>query len=225
MKEILSLARELNIEVLCLLETRVKVDNALPMFRKQFRGWTVLHNYSNAVNGRIWFLYRGSWQVTEICQSDQHITCLLKKGDVQLVFSAIYASNSREERLRLWKSLVHVKPQEPLKHLNWELYGGIHSRVLDFKRALDDVQRLVLFAPSVDSVAREKALSEELSALLGAEEKFLRQKSRVQFIKDGDKNSAYFFRQVAARNLLILFRYFMIVRGKSWILLKVSQLN
>ncbi|KAK8985922.1 hypothetical protein V6N11_037643 [Hibiscus sabdariffa] len=39
----------------------------------------------------------------------------------------------------------------------------------------------------------------ELSALLGVEEKFLRQKSRVQFIKDDDRNSAYFFRQVAAR--------------------------
>ncbi|KAK8675660.1 hypothetical protein V6N13_033725 [Hibiscus sabdariffa] len=91
----------------------------------------------------------------------------------------------------LFAKLKRLK--EPLKHLNWELYGDIHSRVLDLKRALDDVQRLVLSAPSVDSVAREKALSEELSALLGAEEKFLRQKSRVQFIKDGDRNSAYFF--------------------------------
>ncbi|KAK8718396.1 hypothetical protein V6N13_045631 [Hibiscus sabdariffa] len=59
--------------------------------------------------------------------------------------------------------------------------------------------RLVLSTPSVDSISREKALSKELSTLLGAEEKFLRQKSRVQFIKHGDRNSAYFFRQVATR--------------------------
>ncbi|KAK8487412.1 hypothetical protein V6N11_073794 [Hibiscus sabdariffa] len=102
---------------------------------------------------------------------------------------------------------------------------GLHSQVLELKKALDDVQRLVLSTPYVDSIAMEKALSDELNTLLGAEEKFLRQKSMVQFIKDGDRNSAYFFRQVTDRQSSRLFRYFMIDKGKSWILLRVSRLN
>ncbi|KAK8699042.1 hypothetical protein V6N13_115139 [Hibiscus sabdariffa] len=32
--------------------------------------------------------------------------------------------------------------------------------------------------------------------LIKAEEKFLKQKSRIQFVNEGDQNSAYFFRKV-----------------------------
>ncbi|KAK8626999.1 hypothetical protein V6N13_134628 [Hibiscus sabdariffa] len=45
-----------------------------------------------------------------------------------------------------------------------------------------------------------KAASDELKDLLKAEELLFRQKSRVQYVKEGDQSFVFFFRQVAARN-------------------------
>ncbi|KAK8665564.1 hypothetical protein V6N13_005730 [Hibiscus sabdariffa] len=97
----------------------------------------------------------------------------------------------------LFTKLKRLK--EPLKKLNRESYGGLHSRVLGLQDEFEKVQHMSLSCPNADLIAREKQISQELNDLLRAEEKFLRQKSRVQFIKEGDNNSAYFFRQVAAR--------------------------
>ncbi|KAK8980859.1 hypothetical protein V6N11_047990 [Hibiscus sabdariffa] len=48
--------------------------------------------------------------------------------------------------------------------------------------------------------AQEKIAATELGDSCKAEERFLRQKSRIQFTKEGDQNSTYFFRQMAAKN-------------------------
>ncbi|KAK8663944.1 hypothetical protein V6N13_083749 [Hibiscus sabdariffa] len=53
--------------------------------------------------------------------------------------------------------------------------------------------------PSPIVVGQEKRVAIELMDLYKVEEKILMQKSRVQFIKEGDQNSSFFFRQVAVR--------------------------
>ncbi|KAK8997088.1 hypothetical protein V6N11_020577 [Hibiscus sabdariffa] len=53
--------------------------------------------------------------------------------------------------------------------------------------------------PSPIVVGQEKRVAAELMDLYKVEENFLMQKSRVQFIKEGDQNSSFFFRQVAVR--------------------------
>ncbi|KAK8993441.1 hypothetical protein V6N11_033536 [Hibiscus sabdariffa] len=42
-------------------------------------------------------------------------------------------------------------------------------------------------------------LDNELEELERVEEKFFQQKSRAQFVKEGDRNSAYFFKKVTMR--------------------------
>ncbi|KAK8557333.1 hypothetical protein V6N13_013607 [Hibiscus sabdariffa] len=54
-------------------------------------------------------------------------------------------------------------------------------------------------SPSADNISREKEVARELNELYKVEEKFLRQKSRIQYVKEGDQNSAYFFRYVTTR--------------------------
>ncbi|KAL4369287.1 hypothetical protein GQ457_05G000700 [Hibiscus cannabinus] len=87
----------------------------------------------------------------------------------------------------------------PLRQFNRENFSGISQRVLEMRLELENLQNLLMSKPTVDCVVREKELRRELSVLEKAEEKFYRQKSRSQSIKEGDQNSAYFFRKVAVR--------------------------
>ncbi|KAK8692611.1 hypothetical protein V6N13_076067 [Hibiscus sabdariffa] len=80
------------------------------------------------------------------------------------------------------------------------LQGILISFVLQQKvRIIMAAKKLVRTSPSADNISREKEVARELNKLYKAEEKFLRQKSRIQYVKEGDQNSAYFFRYVTAR--------------------------
>ncbi|KAL4377163.1 hypothetical protein GQ457_02G034160 [Hibiscus cannabinus] len=68
-------------------------------------------------------------------------------------------------------------------------------------RKLDRFLKLLMTTPSPDVIAQEKIATIELGDLCKAEERFLRQKSRIQLIKESDQNSAYCFRQMAAKNM------------------------
>ncbi|KAK8676921.1 hypothetical protein V6N13_142480 [Hibiscus sabdariffa] len=72
----------------------------------------------------------------------------------------------REDRRELWRELIAVKARI-----------GASPWVL------------------ADYVRMEKEISSELRDLEKAEEKFYQQKSRALFVKEGDQNSAYFFRR------------------------------
>ncbi|KAK8717452.1 hypothetical protein V6N13_044721 [Hibiscus sabdariffa] len=68
----------------------------------------------------------------------------------------------------------------PLRQFNKEYFGEVSHRVLTKQLELENVQRLLLRHLSGDLIAKEKALANELRALSLAEEKFFKQKSRVQ---------------------------------------------
>ncbi|GMJ05334.1 hypothetical protein HRI_004202600 [Hibiscus trionum] len=101
--------RKLKVEVVCLLETRVKIGNLGSIVSSRFRDWTFVNNYSAAVNGRIWLLYRGGWKVEVLHCSDQVITCLFEFGEDVFYFSIVYACNGREDRKRLWLDLINYR--------------------------------------------------------------------------------------------------------------------
>ena len=53
-KGIMARIRSIKVQVVCLLETRVKENNSKSIIDHYFQGWKWLHNYSEAYNGRIW---------------------------------------------------------------------------------------------------------------------------------------------------------------------------
>ena len=55
-REVVGRIRRLNINVVCLLETRVRHNKMLKIFNNQFSSWKLHHNYNDAPNGRIWFI-------------------------------------------------------------------------------------------------------------------------------------------------------------------------
>ncbi|KAK8644043.1 hypothetical protein V6N13_013316 [Hibiscus sabdariffa] len=80
------------------------------------------------------------------------------------------------------------------------LQGILTSFVLQQKvRIIMAVKKLVMTSPSTDNISREKEVVRELNELYRVEEKFLRQKFRIQYVKEGDQNSAYFFWYVTTR--------------------------
>ncbi|KAK8656776.1 hypothetical protein V6N13_098713 [Hibiscus sabdariffa] len=83
---------------------------------------------------------------------------------------------------------------------NKEVLREISKKVQVKQHELFNVQKLVLATPSVDLIARENKVVGELIELSKTDEKFFKQKSRIQFIKDRDQNSAYFFRKLKARH-------------------------
>ncbi|KAK8631293.1 hypothetical protein V6N13_080047 [Hibiscus sabdariffa] len=176
-------------------ETRVQASNVVSIVLDKFSGWVFLNNYYVGSNGHIWVLIRGSWQLKDVLiVTSQVITCCLQRGDDSFVCSFVYASDGREDRVDLWRDLVAIKPK-----FNKENFSGISQGVLEIKIELGNVQNLMMSEPTLDCVRREKELRYELSVLEKAEENFYQQKSRAQFIREEDKNSAYFFRKVVVR--------------------------
>ena len=75
-KAVVSRIRELEINLVCLLETRVREQNMHNVISRHFKGWKVLNNYfDEACNGRIWFLWNTSFHVELVASMDQCITC------------------------------------------------------------------------------------------------------------------------------------------------------
>ena len=79
-----------------------------------------------------------------------------------------------------------------LKDLNRRV-GNIHSRVEHSRAALTSFQSLQSFPSSPSDFEREQDLISAYKSALFDEECFLKQKSRVQWLKLGDNNSRYFF--------------------------------
>ncbi|KAK9023547.1 hypothetical protein V6N11_003765 [Hibiscus sabdariffa] len=76
-KRLLKKVNQLEVEVLCLLETRVKQPNASPIVKKWFSDWSWLENYCDAENGRVWQLWKNNWQVSQVDVSSQLFTAAM----------------------------------------------------------------------------------------------------------------------------------------------------
>ena len=57
-KKVVNRVRKRNVEVVCLLETRVKKNKMQEIISNKFPGWRFLHNYDYAYNRRIWLLWQ-----------------------------------------------------------------------------------------------------------------------------------------------------------------------
>ena len=97
----MSRIRRLKVDLVCLLETKVKEHKMREIIDKWFPGWKIFHNYTQAVNGRIWMLWNDNLQASLIAITDQSITSCVKYDSSTFFFSAIYGCNERVDRRRL----------------------------------------------------------------------------------------------------------------------------
>ncbi|GKF45186.1 hypothetical protein Tco_0131738, partial [Tanacetum coccineum] len=79
--------------------------------------------------------------------------------------------------------------------------GHIHERVIKLRHELDEVQKVLDTNPA-DLILREEEAT-YLQAFNEAkldEERFLKQKTKIEWLEVGDSNSAYFHKSVKSRN-------------------------
>ena len=78
-------------------------------------------------------------------------------------------------------------------------HGNVHARVLEAKSALHQFQLNLPDVPSSQQLFSEDSLIKELQEAIAEEEIFLKQKSRICWLKNGDSNNGFFFRSCNKR--------------------------
>lgn len=77
--------------------------------------------------------------------------------------------------------------------------GDLHVKVMEAKAALLVYQESIPINPSSSQFIEEETLCADLRAALHSEEIFLKQKSRITWLKLGDGNNGFFFRACKGR--------------------------
>ena len=120
-KDIVGRIRSLKVQMVCLLETRVKENKSQSIIDRHFKGWKWIHNYREAYNGRIWILWKDYMKVNLVDVNAQCITCDVIMGTKQFYMSVVYGFNEGSTRRSLWRNLCGLKGS--LSRKPWLLAG------------------------------------------------------------------------------------------------------
>ena len=107
--------------------------------------------------------------------------------------------NKKDPMYRLTRKLRSVK--NCLKAFNFHVFANVQEKVVEARGTLYHAQADLLSNPNDSGLVRnEKICLKNFHELVRAEEEFLKQKSRIQWLKLGDQNSNFFHKVVKARN-------------------------
>ncbi|KAF3537838.1 hypothetical protein F2Q69_00020018 [Brassica cretica] len=110
-----------------------------------------------------------------------------------------------------------------LKTLNRENFSQIQKRVSEANRLLTDLQVQALQNPSSQIFEQEKNALQNWQFLRDIEESYFKQRSRVNWLKEGDQNTTFFYRMVQTRLSFNLIRTFLLPSGA--IIADVTQMS
>lgn len=109
-----------------------------------------------------------------------------------------------------WKQ---KKIKSVLKSLNKDNFSEIQKRVGEANCLLQIVQGQVLSTPTPELFEQEQLALQKWIFLRNIEEMYFRQRSRINWLKEGDQNTTYFFRIVQTRLNFNTIRSFSLPTG------------
>ena len=125
----------------------------------------------------------------------------------------------------VWKSDVYSTPMYRLtlklksvkaiiKAFNFHSFAKLRERVVDARETLNQAQPALLNNPNDPLlVDNENRCLKTFHDLACAEEGFLKQKSRIQWLKLGDQNTSFFHKAIKARNAQNVIKVLTLVNG------------
>ncbi|XP_074265314.1 uncharacterized protein LOC141587744 [Silene latifolia] len=168
-------------------------------------------------NGSIWLYWHPNIvTVQPVAHHSQFITIEVTRcEDPPWFFSAVYASPNPHNRHELWAELEcyahsHNHPwmiagdfnetrtiQERHggdQNMRWnkEVFGNIFRKKRELMARIEGCQRILSVQRATNLIKLEVKLRRELDEVLEREKLLWYQKSRVDFIHDGDRNTSYF---------------------------------
>lgn len=123
-----------------ILETHIKDHNLSHLMNKICRGWKFTSNHADDADGRIVIILKDTVSVRVLQQSRQAITCQVQlPGYPLFVYTAIYASNEKDERTDLWVELLNMCSTLSLNTILWVLGGDFNQIIHPSEHSLSHV--------------------------------------------------------------------------------------
>ena len=117
---------------------------------------------------------------------------------LQVVRESWNATNIGTGMQRIWYKLKNVK--SGLKKLHTKEFAGIHGKITDWECILDRVQSDLQATPMDDDLhQREQDAINQVKKWRKIENKALQQKARMNWMDNGDENTAYFHATIKER--------------------------
>ncbi|XP_009765971.2 uncharacterized protein [Nicotiana sylvestris] len=153
-KEVKKYIRSNKVNMIAILEHKIKEQKAEQIIREITTWWHCLANYEHNSKGRIWLL----WDANKIeCQvkgkSSQfiHVVVHIKCMNMRFEFTTVYGLHILDDRRHLWRDLVNINNRQQIPWLIMGDYNAIKSRkdrpignhvqdveVRDFNRFIND---------------------------------------------------------------------------------------
>lgn len=116
------------------METHIKDLNLNQIMAKVCPGWNFTSNHLFDEDGCIIIIWKDPASVRILHQSRQSVTCEVNIANkVHFVFTAVYASNLREERTDLWVELLQLQHSLSLDTCPW-MVGGYFNQVIHYAK-------------------------------------------------------------------------------------------
>ena len=104
-KEVADFVRKEDIKIMCVLETKIKMENEAKLFANSFKNWNFLSNSQPDLPARIWVCWDPNFcDILMLQQSNQYIFVKIHVFDTDSSFFAffVYAENKHELRVPLF---------------------------------------------------------------------------------------------------------------------------